>query len=89
MQKHWSVDEEKFKKDYPEEYRLWKLAFKINYGLDEGEKLDKEEVKKAWPKIKHEIDPYKARLIEYLIWGKIYSLPPNISFWTWPPKKTP
>lgn len=79
MNKHWSVDEEKFKKEHPQKYRLWKLAFKINYGLD-GEKLDRAEVKKAWPKIKNEIDPYKRRLIEYLLWGKVYSLPPNIEF---------
>lgn len=82
MLKHWSTDEEKFKKEHPEKYRLWKLAFKINYGLD-GEKLDREEVKHAWPKIKDEIDPYKRRLIEFLLWGKRYSLPNNISFWTW------
>ena len=86
MRKHWSVDEEAFKKNHPEKYRLWRLAFVIDYGLEKGEKLDKEEVKKAWPKIRDEVDPYKKRLIEYLIWGKKYSLPPNLTFWNWPPK---
>ena len=86
MRKHWSVDEEKFKKEYPEKYRLWRLVFTINNGLDEGEKLDKDEVKRAWPKIKNEIDPYYKRLIEYLIWGKVYSLPPNLTLWNLPPK---
>ena len=80
MRKHWSVDEEKFKKENPEKYRLWRLVFLINHGLDEDEKLDREEVKKAWPKIKDELDPYKKRMIEYLLWGKLYSLPPNLSF---------
>ena len=80
MRKHWSVDEEKFKKEHPEKYKLWRLAFNINGGLEKGEKLDKEEVKKAWSKIKDKIEPYKKRLIEYLIWGKIYSLPQSLYY---------
>jgi hypothetical protein len=42
---NWSVDEEKFKKKYPKQYKIWRIAQLINYGLD-GEKLDKKEVKK-------------------------------------------
>lgn len=67
---NWSVDEKKFKKKYPKQYRLWRLAQLINYGLDEGEKLNKEEVKKAWRKIKNQLDPNKALYIEYLLWNK-------------------
>jgi hypothetical protein len=78
---NWSTDEKKFKKEDPEGYRLWRITQLINYGLDEGEKLDREEVKQAWPKIKDSLDPYKARLIEYLLWGKLYSLPNNLTFW--------
>jgi len=77
---NWSVDEKKFKKEHPEEYRLWRLTQLINYGLD-GEKLDREEVKKAWPKTKNNLDPYKKRAMEYLLWGKLYSLPNNLTFW--------
>ncbi|MBI5451922.1 hypothetical protein HY945_00500 [Candidatus Gottesmanbacteria bacterium] len=84
---NWNVDEERFKKEDPKGYRLWRLTQLINYGLSEGEKLDKKEVIKAWPMIKENIDPYIARLVEYLIWGKLYSLPPNITFWNWPPKR--
>lgn len=80
---NWSVDEKKFKKKYPKEYRLWRITQLINYGLEEGEKLDREEVKKAWPKIKDRLDPYKARAIEFLLWGKQYSLPTNLTFWNW------
>lgn len=80
---NWSTDEKKFKKKYPKEYRLWRLVQLINYGLDEGEKLDREEVKKAWSKIKNQLDPYKARVVEFLIWGKQYSLPDNLTFWNW------
>ncbi|MBM3205956.1 hypothetical protein FJZ41_03870, partial [Candidatus Shapirobacteria bacterium] len=71
---NWSVDEEKFKKEDPEGYKLWRLTQLINYGLD-GEKLDREEVERTWPRIKDRLDPYKARFLEYLLWGKLYSLP--------------
>jgi hypothetical protein len=83
---NWSVNEEKFKKEAPKKYRLWRLVQLINYGLD-GEKLNRKEVKAAWPKIKDKLDPYNARFIEFLLWGKLYSLPPNITFWNWPPLK--
>lgn len=78
---NWSIDEEKLKKESPEKYRLWKLVQTINYGLD-GHKLSKSQLKKSWPLIKDKIDPYKKRAIEYLIWGKQYSLPNNLSFWS-------
>ena len=77
---NWSVDEEKFRKESPEVYRLWRLTQLINYGLD-GERLSREEVKRAWPKIKDNLDPYKRRALEYLLWGKLYSLPNNLTFW--------
>ena len=77
---NWSTDEVKFKKENPKEYKLWRLTQLINYGLD-GEKLDKKEVIAAWPKINARLDPYKKRVLEYLIWGKVYSLPNNLSFW--------
>lgn len=80
---NWSTDEKKFKKENLKEYRLWRLTQLINYGLD-GEKLDRKEVTKVWPKIKDRLDPYKKRAIEYLIWGKQYSLPNNLSFWNLP-----
>lgn len=77
---NWNVDEKRFKKEDPDGYRLWKLEQLINYGLD-GEKIDREEVKEAWPKIKENIDPFKRRFIEYILWGKLYSLPLNPNFW--------
>lgn len=66
---NWSVDEKKFKKENPKEYRLWRLTQLINYGLD-GEKLDKKEVKLAWEKIKDRLDPNTKVYLEYLLWGK-------------------
>jgi len=81
---NWShIDEAAMKRADPEKYRLWRLTQLINYGLD-GEKLDEEEVKAAWPKIKSEIDPYRRRALEYLLWGKLYSLPINLPWWNKP-----
>lgn len=77
---NWSVDEKVFKKKDPKGYKLWRLEQLINYGLD-GEKLNEKEVKKAWPKIKEQLDPYKKRALEFFLWGKLYSLPNNLIFW--------
>lgn len=77
---NWSTDEKEFEKKSPQEYKLWRLTQLINYGLDD-EKLDRKEVKQAWSKIKDHLDPYKSRLIEFLLWGKQYSLPTNLNFW--------
>jgi len=85
---NWSVDEERFKKEDPKGYKLWRLTQLINYGLD-GEKLDRKEVKKAWPKIKDRLDPYAKRAVEYLLWGKAYSLPNNLTFWNLHKHKLP
>ena len=83
--RNWSTDEEKLKQGNKQKYNLWQLVQQINYGLDEGERLNREEVKTSWSQIKDKLDPYKARLIEYLVWGKRYSLPPNLTFYNWPP----
>jgi hypothetical protein len=82
---NWSVDATKFEKYHPLEYRNWQLVQMINYGLS-GEKMDAQELKQAWPKIKDQLDPYKRRALEYLIWGKLYSLPTNMTFWNSFPK---
>lgn len=66
---NWSVDEEAFKKKNPKAYRLWRLTQLINYGLD-GEKLDKQELKRAWPTIKEKLDPNTKVYLEYIVWGK-------------------
>lgn len=64
----------------PEKYRLWWLIQLINYGPGE-EKLDRDEVKAAWPKIKNDIEPYTRRALEYILWGTVYSLPTNLKWW--------
>ncbi|MDZ4229254.1 MAG: hypothetical protein U1C50_03275 [Patescibacteria group bacterium] len=85
---NWSTDEKNFKKKHPKEYRLWRLTQLINYGLDEGEKLDRAEVKKAWPEIKDKLDPDRKKTVEFFIWGKQWHLEPGLlpdrsNFWQW------
>jgi hypothetical protein len=62
-------------------YQAWRLEQMINYGLD-GKKIDETKLRKYWPKIKSNLDPYRARMIEYMIWEKVYSLPTNLNFWS-------
>ena len=84
---NWSVNEEKFKKEHPKKYKLWRLTELINYGLD-GEKLDREEVKAAWPKIKGALDPDRRKTVEFFIWGKKWQAEKGLradrkNFWQW------
>ena len=81
--KNWNTDVSKFKSK--KDKRIWELSQMINYGLD-GEKLDENELKENWDDIKPMLDLERARMLEYLIWGKIYSLPTNSRFWNLPPK---
>ena len=66
---NWNTDEKLFKKKYPKDYKLWRLTQLINYGLD-GEKLDREEVIKAWPQIKDRLDPDLKNYLNFLLWPK-------------------
>ena len=79
---NWGVDEARFKKENPKEYRLWRLVQLINYGLD-GEKLNREEVRAVWPEIKNRLDPNTKVFLEYLLWKKRpYSRNIKKNFWS-------
>lgn len=85
---HWSVDEKQFKKRDPQGYKLWRWVYLINErGLKPGEKIDKRELKKVWPKIKDQIDPEYRRMLEFFLWKKLSSLPANPTFFGRLPKK--
>ena len=78
---NWShIDEEAMKKADPEKYRRWRIAQIISTDFLE-EKLDRNEVKAVWPQIKHEIDPWTRRAVEYILWGHRYSLQDNTPWW--------
>ena len=76
---NWSVDIQQLKKN-PTVFKIWKIEQMINFGLD-NEKLDQGKLKKLWPYIKDQLDPYKKRFMEYILWKKVYSLPDNLTFW--------
>ena len=81
--KQWSIDKSSFKNK--EEKEIWELEQRINYGLNDT-KLPKDKLVKYWHRLKDTIDPYARRALEFLLWGKIYSLPTNLMFWNWSPK---
>ena len=65
---NWSVDEKYFQRHNPEGYEVWRLLQLVNYGLD-GEKLDKKELKKYWPKIQERIfDKDIKRYLKMTLW---------------------
>ena len=64
---NWSVDEEKFKKEDPEGYKIWRLEQMINYGLGK-EKISEKLVRKYWDKLF--LDPETKRFLEFLLWPK-------------------
>jgi len=81
--KNWNVDTSKFMSKKSK--RLWELSQLVNYGLD-GKKLDLSEIKDNWLELKSDLDPERARMLEYYIWGKIYSLGNKNKFWNLPQK---
>lgn len=68
---HWSVDEDRFRRQDPQRYQRWRLLNLINYGL-KGEKISLPLLIKLWPEIKDQIlDPkIKAYLARYVINNK-------------------
>ena len=79
----WSVNEKKLKASSGQKYRIWKQIQLINYGLGD-EKLDRQLVKNHWKAIKDQVDPLKACVIEYWLWGKSPSFQNyKNGSWTW------
>ena len=65
---NWSVDE-KYLRKFPKRYELWRLEQLLNYGLD-GEKIERKKVKANWQFLKNRLDPYRRKLVEFLLWPK-------------------
>lgn len=77
---HWSTDVEKFKRENPQGYRLWRLKHLINYGLEKDEKISKRELIKNWEKIKDDLDPYARREDGVFIMGRTILTPRQLKF---------
>lgn len=81
--KNWNTDVTKFKSQ--KDKRIWEMSQLINYGLD-GEKLNRKELEKYWNEVKKLLDPERARMVEYLLWQKVYSLSTKERFFKLSPK---
>ena len=66
LKKHWSIDTSELAK-YLEQFAIWKIEQKVNWGIGE-ERLKIAELKKYWDKI--DIDPYKRRALELAVFPK-------------------
>lgn len=81
--KNWNTDIKGFKNKKDKD--VWKLSQLINYGLG-GKKLSKSKIKSVWSDLEPKLDKERARMIKYLVWGKLYSLESNNKYWGLPPK---
>lgn len=84
---NWNTDELKFKKRSPEEYEIWRIVQKINYGL-EGEKIDKKQILKYWNIISSKLDIENKKTLEFFLWNKKWEEEPGLqkdrkNFWKW------
>jgi hypothetical protein len=66
--RNWSVDEVKLKKS-PPKYRLWKLEQQLTYGLDQGEKINRQELIRHWLKLKGRLNPKRRETVKFLLWS--------------------
>lgn len=67
--KNWSIDEVQMKKKSPEKYLVWKIEQQLSYGLDEGEKINRQDLIKYWPIIRERLSPGRRELVKFLLWG--------------------
>ncbi len=81
--KNWNTDIKGFKTTKDKE--VWELSQAVNYGV-EDQKISLSKLKLLWLEIEPNLDLERARMIKYLIWGKISLLPTNKKFWGLSPK---
>jgi len=65
--RNWSTDTERLQTDQ-EKYAIWKLEQLLNYGLYEGEKIERALLEKYMPVLN--IDNDTRKLLEYMLYGK-------------------
>ena len=64
---NWSTDIRNLK-ECPEKYAIWQLEQQLNYGLHEGEKIERALLDKYLPVLN--IDQDTRNLMEYILYGK-------------------
>jgi hypothetical protein len=75
---NWNTDTTKFKT--VTDKKVWELIQLIEYGT-QGQKIKRKDLIKYGPRIKNHVEPAVKRLLEYVLWGKLSSLPNNNFFW--------
>ena len=67
--KNWSIDE-KYLKQFPEKYEIWILQQMINNRVDDGQKIDREDLIKYWEEVSPLLDNNRRKFMEFLLWNK-------------------
>ena len=65
--RNWSTDTKSLQTD-PEKYAIWKLEQQLNYGLYEGEKIERIILERYMPVLN--IDQDTRNLLEYILYDK-------------------
>ena len=65
--KNWSVNTSRFEKNSAE-YEIWQLEQLLNFGMSEGEALDREQLEKYLPVLA--IDQDTRNFLEYVLYDK-------------------
>jgi len=65
--RNWSTDTQRLMED-PEKYSVWQLEQQLNFGLQEGEKIDRTILEKYLPILN--IDKDTRSLMEFLLYDK-------------------
>ena len=65
--RNWSTNTQRLQESH-DKYLIWKLEQLLNYGLKEGEKIERNLLAKYLPVLN--IDKDTRNLIEYILYGK-------------------
>jgi len=65
--RNWSTNTKNLQEN-PEKYSIWQLEQLLNYGLKEGEKIERNLLEKYLPVLN--IDKDTRNLLEYMLYGK-------------------
>jgi hypothetical protein len=65
--RNWSTDTTRLKND-PRKYQIWRLEQQLNFGLEEGEKLDWTAIEKNLSGLK--IDQDTRNFLKFILYGE-------------------
>lgn len=65
--RNWSTDTARLKEN-PEQYAVWRLEQQLNYGLNDGEKIERKLLEKYLPVLR--IDKDTRNFLEFILYGQ-------------------